>query len=105
MPPRRIFGPGDSALDIDEDSTEVQPGDHQGARRPSGRVSFSRLVHKPSILSRWSRTGDEESGIAHAPDRPAIPSALQPPNEVYATPLPILSMIVLSIVCALSRCC
>ncbi|KAI0654384.1 major facilitator MFS-1 [Cubamyces menziesii] len=97
MPPRRIFGPGDSALDIDEDSTEVQPGDHQGARRPSGRVSFSRLVHKPSILSRWSRTGDEESGIAHAPDRPAIPSALQPPNEVYATPLPILSMIVLSI--------
>ncbi|EMD35508.1 hypothetical protein CERSUDRAFT_157305 [Gelatoporia subvermispora B] len=30
-------------------------------------------------------------------DKPAIPSALQPAGEVYATPLPVLSMIVLSI--------
>ncbi|KAH9855398.1 major facilitator superfamily MFS-1 [Lenzites betulinus] len=97
MPPRRVFGPGDSALDVDEDVVEPQPSESQGARRPSGRVSFSRLVHKPSLLSRWSRNGDEESGTTQAPERPAIPSALQPSGEVYATPLPILSMIVLSI--------
>lgn len=98
MPPRRVFGPGDSALDVDEDGAETQPGASLSARRPSGRVSFSRLVHKPSILSRWSRTGDEESGATETPERPSIPSALQPPGEVYATPLPVLSMIVLSIV-------
>ncbi|OSC97802.1 major facilitator MFS-1 [Trametes coccinea BRFM310] len=97
MPPRRVFGPGDSALDVEDDTPEVQSSGPRGTRRPSGRVSFSRLVHKPSILSRWSRTGDEESGIGETPERPAIPSALQPAGEVYATPLPTLSMIVLSI--------
>ncbi|KAI0642721.1 major facilitator MFS-1 [Trametes meyenii] len=98
MPPRRVFGPGDSALDVDEDAADVQTGGLQGTRRPSRRMSFSRLMHKPSILSRWSRAGDEESGgIVQTPERPAIPSALQPPGEVYATPLPTLSMTVLSI--------
>ncbi|KAI0754437.1 major facilitator superfamily MFS-1 [Daedaleopsis nitida] len=97
MPPRRVFGPGDSALDIDAEVPEVQGGERSNTRRPSGRVSFSGLVRKPSILSRWSRTGDEESGTAPTPERPAIPSALQSSGEVYATPLPALSMIVLSI--------
>ncbi|KAI0828591.1 major facilitator MFS-1 [Trametes gibbosa] len=97
MAPRRVFGPGDSALDIDEDALEPQPAGSRGIPRPSDRVSFSRLVHKPSILSRWSRTGDEESGTTQTPERPAIPSALQPPGELYATSLPVLSMIVLSI--------
>ncbi|RPD75611.1 major facilitator superfamily MFS-1 [Lentinus tigrinus ALCF2SS1-7] len=98
MAPRRVFGPGDSALDADSDAPEIQDEAFRGGRRPSARVSFSGLVRKPSILSRWSRHGgDEESGITATPDRPAIPSALQPPGEVYATPLPVLSMIVLSI--------
>ncbi|KAI0631169.1 major facilitator MFS-1 [Trametes polyzona] len=97
MPPRRVFGPGDSALDVDEDPFDSPREEGRNARRPSGRVSFSRLVHKPSILSRWSRAGDEESGITQTPERPPIPSALQPPGEVSATPLPVLSMIVLSI--------
>ena len=100
MPPRRVFGPGDSALDVDSDAPEIQDEVPIGARRPSARVSFSGIVRKPSILNRWSRNGgDEESGMTATPDRPAIPSAIQPPGEVYATPLPILSMIVLSIVC------
>ncbi|KAI0763055.1 major facilitator MFS-1 [Trametes elegans] len=97
MPPRRVFGPGDSALDVDEEINDSQAEEAQNARRPSGRVSFSRLVHKPSILSRWSRAGDEESGNTQTPERPAIPSALRPPGETYATPLPVLSMTVLSI--------
>ncbi|KAI0370487.1 major facilitator MFS-1 [Pilatotrama ljubarskyi] len=97
MPPRRVFGPSDSALDVNEETADAHDGEPQRTRRPSGRVSFSRLMHKPSILSRWSRTGDEESGVTQTPERPAIPSALQTPGEVYATPLPVLSMIVLSI--------
>ncbi|RDX45232.1 major facilitator superfamily MFS-1 [Lentinus brumalis] len=99
MPPRRVFGPGDSALDADSDAPGIQDEVSRGGRRPSARVSFSGLVRKPSILSRWSRNGvgDEESGTTATPDRPAIPSALQPPGEAYATPLPALSMIVLSI--------
>ncbi|KAM5531602.1 hypothetical protein V8D89_014717 [Ganoderma adspersum] len=96
MPPRRVFGPGDS---VDIDAPGVQGGPSQGTRPPTTRISFSSLAGKPSILNRWSRTGDgdEESGIAQPPERPAIPSALQASGEVYATPLPVLSMIVLSI--------
>ena len=102
MPPRRVFGPGESALDIESDAPQPHDDNVDRVRRPSGRVSFSGLVRKPSLLSRWSRAGggDEESGITPTPERPAIPSALQQPGEVYATPLPVLSMIVLSIVCA-----
>ncbi|KAI8976598.1 major facilitator MFS-1 [Trametes punicea] len=97
MPPRRVFGSGDSALDADDLTSGLQAQDPRTSRRPSGCVSFSRLVRKPSILSHWSRMSDEESGMGQTPERPAIPSALQPAREVYATPLPVLSMIVLSI--------
>jgi hypothetical protein len=42
---------------------------------------------------------DEEEAVgAGAAERPPIPSALQPANEPDTTPLPALSMIVLSIV-------
>ncbi|TBU39801.1 major facilitator superfamily MFS-1 [Dichomitus squalens] len=99
MPSRRVFGTGDTALDVDPDAQETQGAGPLGARRPSTRVSFSGLVRKPSILGRWSRAGggDEESGATQTPERPAIPSALQASGEVYTTPLPILSMAVLSI--------
>ncbi|KAI1794415.1 major facilitator superfamily MFS-1 [Ganoderma leucocontextum] len=99
MPPRRVFGPGDSAQVVNIDTPGVQADASQGTPRPSTRVSFSGLVGKPTILNRWSRAGDgdEESGVVQPPGRPAIPSALQAPGEVYATPLPVLSMIVLSI--------
>ncbi|CAL1699459.1 unnamed protein product [Somion occarium] len=52
--------------------------------------------HRPSFLNRWQNTGGEDGDGLDSP-KPPIPSALQPPPEVYATPLPMLSMIVLSI--------
>ena len=96
MPPQRVFGSGsDSALDVDPNPRTPQRED---SRNLSGRMSFSSLVRNPSVFSRWSRAGgDEESGPAQAPDKPPIPSALQQ-SEAYSTPLPKLSMIVLSIV-------
>ncbi|KAI0316321.1 hypothetical protein OF83DRAFT_1173001 [Amylostereum chailletii] len=90
--PRRVFGQDDSALtDADEDSPHPP-------RRAPGRISFSRL-HRPW---RGVAVGDIEDGEgppSPAPsDRPPIPSALQSAGEAsYTTPLPTLSMIVLSI--------
>lgn len=100
QPPRRVFGPGDSALDADED--QLGEDALRGQPRPGGRVSFSGLVRKPSLISRWrGRGNDEEIGdaVVSHPDQPAIPSALQSSGDVYTTSLPTLSMIVLSIVC------
>ena len=75
-------------------------------RRPSGRISFSSVLkHRPSFVERWRAAGgDEEAGVggempSPKVERPPIPSALQPPPEVYSTPLPMISMTVLSIVC------
>lgn len=99
----------DSALDVEESASPLlspaggrrsSQATTQG-RRPSGRVSFSSMLrHRPSFISRWKNGGvDEEAGVSSPrPDRAPIPSALQPPPEVYATPLPTLSMVVLSIV-------
>lgn len=59
---------------------------------------MSRNPLRPSAL-RWRGTIDEdEFPTDHAQDKPSIPSALQGANEEYSTPLPTLSMIVLSIV-------
>lgn len=101
-----------SAVDTTDDSSPARrpdpPRDWSSQatsqrRRPSTRISFSSVLkHRPSFVDRWRNAGgDEESGQLHSP-KPPIPSALQPPTEVYSTPLPILSMIVLSIVCVLS---
>ena len=96
----------ESALDVEDASSLRMPASASQptsqSRRPSGRVSFSALLqHRPSFVNRW-RSGamDEENGelASPKPERPPIPSALQPPPEVYSTPLPTLSMIVLSIV-------
>ncbi|TFK49144.1 hypothetical protein OE88DRAFT_472946 [Heliocybe sulcata] len=101
MAPTRVFGSEESALDIEDDVTSPNA---PGSRRGLGRFSpsFNRtLRHRPSILSRMSfggsRTGDEENGEEIVADKPLIPSALQQPGEVDVTPLPVLSMIVLSI--------
>ncbi|KAI0760328.1 major facilitator superfamily MFS-1 [Fomes fomentarius] len=94
MPPSRVFGPGDTALDVDNDTQAAHGNGYQPMlQRASERMSG--IVRKPSILSRWR--GDEESGTSQTPERPAIPSALQTSGEAYSTPLPVLSMIVLSI--------
>lgn len=102
-----VAGSSGSALDVREDSPATgprRPIPGQG-RRPSGRVSFSTaLHHKPSFVSRWKNAAnDEETGSISSP-KPAIPSALQPTPEVYTTPLPTLSMVVLSIVSDQVRC-
>ncbi|KAK7689710.1 hypothetical protein QCA50_006349 [Cerrena zonata] len=93
--PRRVFGnANESALDDELSSNPPNP-----SRRPSGLGSFAR-AHRPSFVARWrNREGEEdESAVVESPSmKPPIPSALQPPPEVYATPLPTLSMIVLSI--------
>ncbi|TFY51331.1 hypothetical protein EVJ58_g10625, partial [Rhodofomes roseus] len=91
MPPRRTFGPADS--DVVDDNEQAP---HPQTRRKSTRVSFSAL-RKPSFSLLRRSTVDEEAGEgSEVPDKPAIPSALQS-SEAYTTPLPTLSMIVLSI--------
>ena len=69
-------------------------------------MSFSNVLkHRPSFIDRWkSQAADEEANVPASP-KPAIPSALQPPPEVYSTPLPLLSMVVLSIVSAVPFVC
>ncbi|KAI0701351.1 hypothetical protein BC835DRAFT_1411497 [Cytidiella melzeri] len=94
----------DSALDVEDSSLALSPPitgqSSTQNRRPSGRVSFSSMLrHRPSFIARWKAGAvDEEAGMASPrSERPPIPSALQPPPEVYSTPLPTLSMVVLSI--------
>lgn len=90
--PRRSFGVQDSALDDEE---TAQPG---VVRRVFSRLSFGGSQHRPSFTSLW-RSGDDNSGTPHTGlERPPIPTMIQPSGEVYTTPLPTLSMIVLSIV-------
>jgi Major Facilitator Superfamily len=87
----RVFGPGD------------QPENDTGRQRSSVSPLRRILSRHPSILSRHrSRTdgdGDASPLRALAPpeERPLIPSALQQPGDTYATPLPKISMVVLSI--------
>ncbi|KAJ7906286.1 hypothetical protein B0H13DRAFT_2020962 [Mycena leptocephala] len=92
MPPRRSFGPDESALD---DSPETP--EQNGVRSFIGRLSFSQ--HRPSFVSRWRNGGEDGDAAPTTPrtERPPIPTMMQPSGETYATPLPILSMIVLSI--------
>ncbi|KAJ7108561.1 hypothetical protein C8R44DRAFT_884628 [Mycena epipterygia] len=97
MPPRRSFGPAsdESALD---DSPETP--EQTGVRKLIGRISFGNSQHRPSFVSRWRNGSNEEGGgTPNTPnqERPPIPTMMQSSAETYATPLPVLSMIVLSI--------
>ncbi|KAJ6588974.1 hypothetical protein B0H19DRAFT_1248549 [Mycena capillaripes] len=95
MPPRRSFGPSESALD---DSPEI-PEQNQ-VRSLIGRISFGNLSqHRPSFASRWRNGVEDGDANPSSPraERPPIPTMMQSSGETYATPLPILSMIVLSI--------
>jgi hypothetical protein len=94
-PPRRVFG-------VDDSTEETAPAEHSGQTRPNSRISFGQLPvpRKISFIHRFRANPDEEAGGASTsqPERPPIPSALTQATETYATPLPVLSMIVLSIV-------
>lgn len=102
MPPHvRSFGMDDSALDTDNETPAASAGEQTPqTRRILGRISFGHNQHRPSFTARWMSNVDEEGGFSATPtsERPPIPSALQPSGEAYTTPLPVLSMIVLSIV-------
>ncbi|EIM88851.1 major facilitator MFS-1 [Stereum hirsutum FP-91666 SS1] len=94
-PAQRIFGtPADSAVADDELASTANSPSALPNRRPS-RISFT----KRSSFSRWRSQADEEMGDGGGgtPVPPPIPSALQQSNESTSTPLPMLSMIVLSI--------
>jgi hypothetical protein len=91
----------ESAIEDDETTNESPTG--PPIRRVFGRVSFDQnpSQHRPSFTARWRSVlnPDVEPGPngSQANERPPIPSALQVP-EVPTTPLPTLSMVVLSIV-------
>ncbi|KAJ7359424.1 major facilitator superfamily domain-containing protein [Mycena albidolilacea] len=95
MPPRRSFGPDESAID---DSPETP--EQNRVRSFIGRLSFGNFSQRrPSFASRLRNSGEDggaEPGTPRA-ERPPIPTMMQSSGETYATPLPILSMVVLSI--------
>lgn len=69
------------------------------ARRILGRISFGSLHKKPSpLLSRPRDVEGDSTSSPSATGRPPVPTVMQPSGETYTTPLPLLSMIVLSIV-------
>jgi hypothetical protein len=92
----RTFGPHQPALHVDENPVgrseeSPQPG---FSRFSSGRIPF--VSH---LLRRWGKDRDERSQSRPPPsEQPPIPSALAPAIEVDSSPLPTLSMVVLSIV-------
>ncbi|KAJ7240818.1 major facilitator superfamily domain-containing protein [Mycena haematopus] len=95
MPPRRSFGPNESAID---DSPET-PAQNR-VRSLIGRFSFGNLSQRrPSFSSRLRNSGEDGGAEPSTPrtERAPIPTMMHSVGEPYATPLPILSMIVLSI--------
>lgn len=95
--PRRTFGVDESALD-DSESMPQEPG---AVRRVLGHVSFGTSQHRPSFLARWRKStgGESDTGASTSnSERPPIPTMMHSSGEAYTTPLPVLSMIVLSIV-------
>ena len=94
----RTFGPHQSALRIDETPVE---GAEQPPR-PGSRFSPRRIPFVSRLLRRWGKGRDERSQSRPPPslEQPPIPSALAPAMEADSSPLPTLSMVVLSIVCS-----
>ncbi|KAJ4473031.1 hypothetical protein J3R30DRAFT_3296642 [Lentinula aciculospora] len=89
--PRRTFGADDSALD-DTDATPTR----SALRRALPLISFGSL-HRPSFSLKNNVDNEDRNVASPSAERPPIPSVSQPAPEAYATPLPVLSMIVLSI--------
>ena len=94
----RTFGPHQSALHVDEtpvgrDGVSPRPG--------ISRFSLGRIPFVSQLMRRWGKGRDERSQSRPPPplEQPPIPSALTPAIESDSSPLPTLSMVVLSIVC------
>lgn len=91
--PVRSFGAPESTLEGGNQDAHEEPS---AARRILGKFSLSNLRHgRPSFAT--SR-GDRDNSSAMNTERAPIPTMMQSSAEVYTTPLPKLSMIVLSIV-------
>ncbi|EGO03767.1 hypothetical protein SERLA73DRAFT_102048 [Serpula lacrymans var. lacrymans S7.3] len=90
-PPRRSFGVVNSPLD----GSTTSPGPAL-ANEPPGRRFLGRLSSSYSQRRASATRTDEEAAVKSSMERPPIPNALQA-GEPYSTPLPVLSMIVLSI--------
>lgn len=95
--PARSFGRLDSV--IMEDGNEVLPREISTARRSGflGRISLGNLRGGRPSFGSFRRDGAAALPTPKS-DRPPIPTMMQPSGEAYSTPLPKLSMIVLSIV-------
>ncbi|KXN89340.1 Protein ZINC INDUCED FACILITATOR 1 [Leucoagaricus sp. SymC.cos] len=100
--PVRTFGIQDSVMQpTDRDpSSSSEPN---VARRILGRISFGTLRKKTSSLMSGRREVEGDGSSTSIPStvgRPPVPTVMQSSGETYTTPLPVLSMIVLSIVCS-----
>jgi hypothetical protein len=77
--------------------------EHSTIRRILGRVSLGGLRKSSNspLAGLREREADGISTATPTPSmsRPPVPTVMQSSGEAYTTPLPILSMIVLSIVC------
>lgn len=89
----RAFGPHQATLHVDE--TPV--GRPEQSPQPGSRFSPRRIPVVSRLLRRWGK-GRSQSRPPPSSEQPPIPSALAHATEVDSTPLPILSIVVLSIV-------
>ncbi|PFH50637.1 hypothetical protein AMATHDRAFT_60780 [Amanita thiersii Skay4041] len=88
--PSRVFGIHQLSMD---DSDLVAQPEPSVLSRVLGRLSFS-SKNRQSMSARLRSTDSRRTTTT---ERPPIPSMLRPPEEIYVTPLPTLSMVVLSI--------
>lgn len=83
------------------DSTNLEGGignrETSTVRRFLGRISLGNLRGGRQSFGSFRRDGEAAPPIPKS-DRPPIPTMMQPSGEAYSTPLPKLSMVVLSIV-------
>ena len=93
--PVRTFGRLDSSFT--EGGNDGPPRETSVARRFLDRISFGNFRGGRPSFSSFRRDGEAVSPTSKS-DRPAIPTMMQPSSEVYSTPLPKISMVVLSIV-------
>jgi hypothetical protein len=99
-PPRRTrtFGAGEP---FDDSPTFTHRESVNPARRLLARLGIGRRRGGASVIARHQGNHNDEESAPDASinsERPPIPSALHSSGEAYTTPLPVLSMIVLSIV-------
>lgn len=92
----RTIGPHQTALRVDQ----TPDGRTEQSPRPGLRFSPRRIPFVSRLLRRWGKGRDERSQSRPPPpsEQPPIPSALAPAMDAGSSPLPALSMLVLSIV-------